>query len=514
MKFERSSGILLHPTSLPGPYGIGDIGPRAHAWIDFLAASGCGLWQVLPLGPTGYGDSPYQCFSAFAGNPYLISPELLLKEDLLQPQDVDDLPLLPDENVEYGTVIPLKLDLLRRAYTRFRAESFPKIETDFEAFRTSKSDWLDDFALFMTIKESQDGHAWVAWPAPLRDRESDALATFREDHQDEIERQAFWQFLFFRQWEALRDHAHANDIQIIGDIPIFVAHDSVDVWANRELFYLDEVGEPTVVAGVPPDYFSPTGQRWGNPLYPWDVHAEQDYAWWLARFQAVFSLVDIVRLDHFRGFAGYWEIPADEETAVEGSWAPGPGADFLQAVEESLGSLPIIAEDLGEITPDVIELRDQFNLPGMKVLVFAFDSDAENEFLPHNYVPNCVVYTGTHDNDTVRGWYERSGESERDFSRRYLARSGENISWDLIRAAWSSVAAFALAPMQDFLGLGNEARMNYPSKASGNWTWRMAPDALTVPLRNGIKEINTLYGRIESDDVEEEETDPPSEESD
>ena len=514
MKFERASGILLHPTSLPGPYGIGDIGPRAHAWIDFLAASGCGLWQVLPLGPTGYGDSPYQCFSAFAGNPYLISPELLLKEGLLQPQDVDDLPLLPDENVEYGTVIPLKLDLLRRAYARFRAESFPEIETDFEAFRASKSDWLDDFALFMTIKESQDGHAWVAWPAPLRDRKPDALASFREDHQDEIERQAFWQFLFFRQWEALRDHAHANDIQIIGDIPIFVAHDSVDVWANRELFYLDEVGEPTVVAGVPPDYFSPTGQRWGNPLYPWDVHAEQDYAWWLARFRAVFSLVDIVRLDHFRGFAGYWEIPADEETAVEGSWAPGPGADFLEAVQESLGSLPIIAEDLGEITPDVIELRDQFNLPGMKVLVFAFDSDAENEFLPHNYVPNCVVYTGTHDNDTVRGWYERSGESERDFARRYLARSGENISWDLIRAAWSSVAVFALAPMQDFLGLGNEARMNYPSKASGNWTWRMAPDALTASLRDGIKEINTLYGRIESDDDEEETNPQPEEESD
>ncbi len=497
MKFQRASGILLHPTSLAGPYGIGDLGPQAHGWVDFLAESGCGLWQVLPLGPTGYGDSPYQCFSAFAGNPYLISPDLLWEDGWLDSQDLEQLPPLPDERVDYGAVIPLKLALLRRAYARFRAESRPETEKDFQAFRTSKSDWLDDFALFMTIKETQEGQPWVDWPAPLRDRHLEALAAFRQDHHDEIERQAFWQFLFFQQWEALREHAHEDEIQIIGDIPIFVAHDSADVWANRELFYLNDVGQPTVVAGVPPDYFSPTGQRWGNPLYPWDIHAQDGYPWWLDRFQAVFSLVDIVRLDHFRGFSGYWEIPANEETAVEGEWAPGPGADFLQAVQESLGSLPIIAEDLGEITPDVIELRDQFNLPGMKVLVFAFDSDAENEFLPHNYVPNCVVYTGTHDNDTVRGWYERSGESERDFARRYLARGGENISWDLIRAAWSSVAVFALAPMQDFLGLGNQARMNYPSKASGNWSWRMPPGTLSVSLQERVKEINTLYGRDE-----------------
>ncbi|MEA3351651.1 MAG: 4-alpha-glucanotransferase, partial [Chloroflexota bacterium] len=400
MKFKRSSGILLHPTSLPGSYGIGDIGPEAHAWIDFLAAAGSSLWQVLPLGPTGYGDSPYQCFSAFAGNPYIISPEMLMSDGLLFPHEADALHSLPQGSVNFGAVIPLKLKLLEQAYKRFREGLFPQLEKDFETFTTTESNWLDDFAVFMAIKEAHDGHPWVDWPAPFRDRDPKALKEFCQSHNNDIERHALWQFLFFRQWKSLRSHARKNGVQIIGDIPIFVAHDSADVWANPDLFYLDAAGQPTVIAGVPPDYFSPTGQRWGNPLYRWDTHAQDGYSWWLDRFRAVLSLVDIVRLDHFRGFAGYWEIPAEEETAVKGRWVPGPGVDFIEAVQADLGALPIIAEDLGEITPDVIELRDRFNLPGMKILVFAFDGDADNDFLPHNYNPNCVVYTGTHDNDT------------------------------------------------------------------------------------------------------------------
>jgi len=495
MKFERSSGILLHPTSLPGPFGIGDIGSIAHEWVDFLAASGSSLWQVLPLGPTGYGDSPYQCFSAFAGNPYLISPDALIKDNLLTLDDIHDQPNFPTERVDFGDVIPYKIKLLKRAYDRFKDGSHPIIDAAFKAFKEVATYWLDDFSLFMTIKAAHGGGSWVDWPAPLRRRETSSLNSFRDAHADDIEEHAFWQFLFFRQWADLREHANRKGIQIIGDIPIFVAHDSADVWSHPELFYLDGNGQPTVVAGVPPDYFSPTGQRWGNPLYRWDLHTRDGYSWWLDRFRAVFSMVDIVRLDHFRGFSGYWEIPAEEETAVNGQWVPGPGAEVFEVVKEALGTLPIIAEDLGEITPDVIELRDRFKLPGMKILVFAFDSDAENEFLPHNYPSNCVVYTGTHDNDTSRGWYERIDEKTRDYARRYLARDGHDMAWDLIRTAWSSVAVFALAPMQDFLNLDNVARMNFPSTLGGNWVWRMSARALTDSLRRRLKEANLLYRR-------------------
>jgi 4-alpha-glucanotransferase len=495
MLFKRSSGILLHPTSLPGPYGIGDIGPEAFQWIDYLASAGCGLWQVLPLGPTGFADSPYQCFSSFAGNPYLISPDLLLKDGLLLPEDVDTQASFSAGRVDYGAVIPFKVNLLTKAFARFHNQSQPTIKKEFDDFRLAQAHWLADFALFMAIKETQSGRPWVDWPTKLRTRQSIALEAFDRDHAEAIERQAFWQYLFFKQWVQLRQHAAERDIRIIGDIPIFVAHDSADVWSHPELFYLDEEGQPTVVAGVPPDYFSATGQRWGNPLYYWDKHAQDGYRWWLDRLRAVLSLVDIVRLDHFRGFAGYWEIPASEETAVNGEWKPGPGAPFFEAVESALGHLPIIAEDLGEITPDVIELRDRFELPGMKILVFAFDSDAENEFLPHNFTPNCVVYTGTHDNDTSVGWYERTEENIRHHARRYLAQNGLDIAWDLIRAAWSSVAVFALAPMQDFLNLDNKARMNYPSTASGNWSWRMETHHMADFLQDRIKTINTLYGR-------------------
>ncbi|MBC8505204.1 MAG: 4-alpha-glucanotransferase [Anaerolineales bacterium] len=506
MKFERSSGVLLHPTSLPGSYGIGDIGPKAHEWIDFLSTSGCNLWQVLPLGPTGYGDSPYQCFSAFAGNPYIISPDSLLSNGLLTYDDIRDRPSFQIEKVDYGKVIPYKIKLLNRAFENFQSNAHSQAGKAFQTFCKNEVHWLDDYALFMTIKEVQGGGPWVDWPAHLRNRDTAALNTFKDEYAADITRQAFWQFLFFQQWSALRKYAIKRGINIIGDIPIFVAHDSADVWANPELFLLDKSGRPTVVAGVPPDYFSPTGQLWGNPLYRWDIHAENDYRWWLDRLRAVFSMVDIVRLDHFRGFSGYWEIPADEETAENGQWVPGPGAKFFDAVKKSLVSLSIIAEDLGEITPDVVELRDQFDLPGMKILVFAFDSDEENEFLPHNYhTPNCVVYTGTHDNDTTRGWYERADDKIRDYARRYLARDGHDIAWDLIRAAWSSVAVFALAPLQDLLNLGNEARMNYPSKPSGNWLWRMSPRTLTDSLRARLQDMNHLYARHSKSTMEKSE---------
>ncbi len=495
MKFNRSSGILLHPTSLPGLYGIGDLGPTAYRWVDFLAEVGCGIWQVLPLGPTGYGDSPYQCFSAFAGNPYLISPESLLEEGLLQAEDFTDLPNFPEDKVDYGGVIAWKLEMLDIAYTRFKQSAFKEIRIAFEDFRVSQNYWLPDFALFMALKEAYGGGPWVEWPESLRKRDANALMVARQDHGDEIERQKFRQFLFFRQWAALHKHASDHNIHIIGDIPIFVAQDSAEVWAKPELFFLDKDGNPTVVSGVPPDYFSKTGQLWGNPLYRWEVHAKNNFDWWIKRMWAVLHLVDIVRLDHFRGFAGYWEVPAGEETAEKGLWVPGPGKIFFQAVKNALGELPIIAEDLGVITSDVVEMREHFNLPGMRVLLFAFIGDPSDAFLPHNYVKNCVVYTGTHDNDTARGWYKRVAEDERAFYRRYLGRSGQDVAWDLIRAAWSSVADFAIAPLQDFLDLDNRARMNYPGNPSGNWSWRMKNDALSKSLRKRIRDFNFLYSR-------------------
>ncbi len=495
MKFERSSGVILHPTSLPGPYGIGDLGPAAFQWIDQLAETGCRLWQILPLGPTGYGDSPYQCFSAFAGNPYLISPELLLKEGLLETSDLGDKPDFPTQRVDFGWVIGWKLAVLDRAYSRFEQGVLPELRAELDDFRIAQSAWLDDFALFMALKDAHQGSPWTTWEPPLRDRQPEALAEARRVHSDAIQKQIFRQFLFFRQWAALRTHVNAKQMLIIGDIPIFAAHDSVDVWANPGLFYLDKHGQPTVVAGVPPDYYSPTGQLWGNPLYRWDTHAANGYAWWLERIRSVLNLVDIIRLDHFRGFAGYWEVPGNAKTAEKGRWAPGPGAHFFQALRGALGDLPIIAEDLGEITPDVLALRDQFDLPGMKIMQFAFWTDPNDPFLPHNYPRNCVVYTGTHDNDTVRGWYERAPEKERDFYRRYLERDGHNVAWDFIRAIWSSVAVFALAPLQDFLDLGNDARMNYPGNPSGNWSWRMSPEAMSEFLIQRINKLNWLYSR-------------------
>ena len=496
MKFTRSAGIILHPTSLPGPDGIGSLGPESYQWIDFLESSGCRLWQVLPLGPTGYGDSPYQAFSAFAGNVYLVSPTLLLADGLLTDADLLDRPDFPSDRVEYGDVISWKLTILERAFTNYQKSSSSELKSELAKFQASQAGWLEDYALFMAIKQSQNGVSWDQWPKPLRNRDEKALNTFRRSNPDAIQRHIFRQFLFFRQWGNLHAYANQKGVKIIGDIPIFVAYDSAEVWARPDLFYLDAQGKPTVVAGVPPDYFSPTGQLWGNPLYRWDIHKQNGFSWWIERIRATLTLVDIIRLDHFRGFAGYWEVPAAMTTAEVGRWVPGPGADLFEAVREALGGLPIIAEDLGEITPDVIELRDSLNLPGMKVLQFAFSETPDHPFLPHSYTENFVAYTGTHDNNTSLGWYRSASAAEQDFARRYLGRSGENISWDMIRAIWSSVAVMTLATMQDFLSLPGEARMNQPGRAYGNWTWRMDADVLNdETLINRIREINFIYAR-------------------
>ena len=501
MNFPRSGGILLHPTSLPGPYGIGDLGPQAYRFVDWLSDSGCKLWQILPLGPTGFGDSPYQCFSAFAGNPYLISPDFLLRDGFLIESDLADKPDFSASRVDFGRLIPWKLSLLERAFHRFQSDP-ERVRAEFDFFCAEQASWLDDYALFMALKESHGGGAWNGWPSVLRQREQSALDKARKDLSESILRFTFYQFLFFRQWMALHSYANHKGIQIVGDIPIFVAYDSADVWANPELFFLDEQGNPTVVAGVPPDLFSQTGQLWGNPLYRWDVHKETGYAWWIERVKATLNTIDILRLDHFRGFAGYYEIPAADKTAEHGRWVPGPGPDLFRVIDNRLSDgistseikLPIIAEDLGVITEDVVAMRDEFQLPGMKILQFGF-SGPDNPFLPHNYVPNCVAYTGTHDNDTALGWFATAPQHEREFALRYLRSDGHDFAWDLIRSIWSSVAMFAVAPMQDILKIGNEGRMNYPSRLGGNWEWRMDENAMSDDLKNKLLDINYLYRR-------------------
>jgi 4-alpha-glucanotransferase len=500
MVLTRSSGVILHPSSFPGPDGIGDLGPEAYRWIDFLAEAGCSLWQVLPLGPTGYGDSPYQCFSAFAGNPYLISPVILLDQKLLTRKDLADRPVFPQNAVDFGPVIEWKVTLLDRAYARFSKSNDQKIIQEFQQFCKIQKNWLEDFSLFMAIKESLGGGSWADWPADLRTRQPIALEKFSEEHKTEILKHKFRQFLFHSQWDQVRDYAKLKKVQIIGDIPIFVAYDSSDAWSHPDLFFLSKNGQPTCVAGVPPDYFSPTGQLWGNPLYRWNVHKKTGYSWWMDRIRAVLNLVDFIRLDHFRGFAGYWEIPANMPTAEIGRWVKGPGKDLFKTIEKTFASLPLLAEDLGEITPDVIELRDSVGLPGMKILQFGFASTPDDPFLPHNYPKNCVAYTGTHDNDTAMGWYQSASAKESDFCRRYLARSGDDISWDMIRAIWSSTAAFTLTPLQDLLSLGTEARMNFPGKPSGNWGWRYTNEQLSGDLLLRLKEVNFLYSRSTMED--------------
>ena len=507
MSFSRASGILLHPTSLPGGCGIGDLGPAAYSFVDFLEETGQSLWQVLPLGPTGYGDSPYQCFSAFAGNPLLVSLDALVADGLLAAEDLASAPPFPADRVDYGPVIEFKYALLNRAHENFIARGAEPLRAEYLEFIGTAAWWLDDYAAYRAIKDLHQGREWTSWEPYLRDREATAMHFFLENHKREIALQKFLQFLFFRQWLALADYANSRGVQIVGDVPIFVAHDSADVWANRELFHLDAAGMPTRVAGVPPDYFSETGQLWGNPLYDWDAMRERGYRWWIERIRQTLATVDILRLDHFRGFEKYWAVPAGETTAVRGTWEEGPGADLFDAIRRALGDLPIIAEDLGFITPEVEALRLGQGFPGMRILQFAFGTDAQADaFKPYNFVPNSVVYTGTHDNDTTLGWFTSTGagdstrtndevEKERDFVRRYLGTDGREIHWDFIRLALSSVANTAIIPLQDVLGAGSEARMNVPARESGNWSWRFLDGQLAPASRERLAELTTIYGR-------------------
>jgi 4-alpha-glucanotransferase len=490
----RSAGLLLHPTSLPGRHGIGDLGPAAYAWVDALVRAKQKWWQVLPLGPTGYGDSPYQCFSAFAGNPVLVSLDGLSQDGLLKSGDLPE-PRFPAGHVDYGPVIEFKNRALARAWDNFRAGAAPALRPAFEEFCTQEAGWLEDYALFMALKDAHGGKGWVEWEPALVLREPAALTATRQRLAAAVGLHQFRQFLFFRQGRALRQYAADKGIRLIGDVPIFIAGDSADVWANPELFELDQRHRPRVVAGVPPDYFSSTGQLWGNPLYNWDALRLTGYRWWIARVRATLAHVDLIRLDHFRGFEAYWEVPAGQPTAEHGRWVKGPGADLFETLRREFGGLPFIAEDLGLITPEVYALRDQFRLPGMRVLQFAFGETAANPFLPHNYQSHTVAYTGTHDNDTTRGWYAGLGEHHRDHVRRYLGRDGRDIAWDMLRLAWTSVADWALAPLQDVLDLGSEARMNLPGRQAGNWGWRFTPEQLTDRVLDRLGDLTALYGR-------------------
>jgi 4-alpha-glucanotransferase len=507
-KHLRRSGILLHPTSLPGRFGIGELGSEAHRFADFLARAGQRIWQVLPLGPTGYGDSPYQCFSAFAGNPLLISLDEVAAEGWLDAADVDPAPAFPADHVDFDAAAAFKLPLLDRAFRTFEGKAAPAAREAFEAYCAANATWLDDYALFMAVREAQGGAAWTAWEEDIRCRRPGAVARYRRERAEAIRARQFGQYLFFTQWQRLKRRCQALDVAIMGDIPIFVAHDSADVWSHPDLFQLEEDGAPSFVAGVPPDYFSATGQLWGNPLYRWDQMARTGYGWWIDRFRAALQIVDLVRLDHFRGFEAYWEVPAGEETAVNGRWVKGPGAALFEALSEAVGDLPIVAENLGVITPEVEELRERFGFPGMAILQFAFGRDPEAaQFQPHNYPRNRVVYTGTHDNDTTMGWWTSSGQAdstrtdddvreEHERALAYLDAEGREVHWAFIRAALASVADTAIVPLQDVLGLGNEARMNLPGRASGNWRWRFTQGSLTDEIRDRLKRLAELYGRI------------------
>lgn len=495
--FERSSGILLHPTSLPGKYGIGSLGKEAYKFVDFLKKSNQKLWQIFPLGPTGYGDSPYQCFSSFAGNPYLIDFDLLIEQNLLTEEDLKDVNFGGNEEyIDYGAIYNQKYPLLRKAYENFKANGNKELKEKLETFKTENSSWLDDYSLYISLKNHFNGLPWNEWEDDIRTRKEAAINKYKAELANEIEYHNFIQFLFFTQWNNVKKYANDNGIKIIGDIPIFVAVDSSDAWANPEIFLFDPELKPVKVAGVPPDYFSATGQLWGNPLYDWDKLKELNYKWWVDRVKANLSTCDIIRIDHFRGFDEYWAVPYGDKTAENGTWCPGPRTDLFNTIKNELGELPIIAEDLGTMTQGVIDLREATGFPGMKILGFAFDSKEENDYLPHTYTKNCVVYTGTHDNDTLIGWFTKANEDDKQFARNYLnSRSDNEIHWDAIRGAWSSVASMAIAPIQDFLGLGSEARINTPGLASGNWQWRLKDGVLTDELAERIAKLTKVYSR-------------------
>jgi 4-alpha-glucanotransferase len=507
MDFRRMSGILLHPTSLPGPFGIGDLGPEAYRFVKFLKKANQQLWQILPLGPTGYGNSPYMCFSAFGGNSLLISPEILLDEELLQKEDLAGIPEFPDEHVDYAAVLAWKIPLLEKAFHNFQSRVAIRYPDDFYGFCEQNAFWLEDYALFAALKDAHAGQVWPSWERAIALRESEALLQWRNRLSERVQFRKFIQYTFFKQWAGLKRFCHANDILVIGDIPIYVAHDSAEVWANQPLFHLDEHGRPLVIAGVPPDYFSATGQRWGNPIYRWEKMAERGYQWWTDRFRLNFSLVDIVRLDHFRGFEAYWEIPASARTAVDGRWVKGPGADLFHAVQRALGPLSVIAEDLGIITPEVDALREELKFPGMRILQMAFGHDAKaSEYRPHHHITNCAAYTATHDHNTTAGWFTaepgtqttQSAEEiavERRNALAYTGTDGKAIHWDFIRLAMGSVASLAIFPLQDALGLGSASRMNRPGTLAGNWEWRVQPEALTPEIATRLAHLSTVYER-------------------
>jgi 4-alpha-glucanotransferase len=503
MRLPRASGVLLHPTSLPSRHGIGDLGKEAHAFVDFLAATGQRWWQMLPLGPTGYGNSPYQSTSSFAGNPLLIDVDNLVERGWLARESCLHEPRLPSDHVNFDAVAALKEGSLRLAFRGFKTNG---ADSQFEEFVTANRSWLDDYVLYQSLKDVHAGLPWYQWEPELIERNPAALAKWRDRLIKGIQYHEFVQYVFDLQWNELRAACRARGVMLIGDLPIFVAHDSADVWANPELFYLDKSGQPLVVAGVPPDYFSETGQYWGNPLYRWDVHAADDYAWWVARLRFLLARVDVARIDHFRGFEANWEIPAGSPTAASGKWVEGPGSKFFDALRRRLGNLPVIAEDLGVITPGVEALRDEFALPGMRVLQFGFSADPGAEkHLPHRFAPHCVVYTGTHDNDTTLGWFSSTDVAttqswedivaERAFAKRYMETDGTDFTWEMIRLAFSSVADTAIVPLQDILGLDSKARMNMPGRAEGNWGWRFHEGQIDARAYDRLAELTAVYSR-------------------
>ena len=496
MTTDRASGVLLHVTSLSGPFGIGDLGPSAYRFVDFLVESGQKLWQMLPLTPLGEGNSPYSSDSAFAGNTLLISPEQLLSEELIATNDLENYRAFSNGPVDFPAVRRSKQELLHKCHRRFAEAGSSALREEFAAFCASSERWLKDYALFRAIKTATQGLPWIEWREGLAQREPNAIAAKSAELQDQIDAEKFYQFLFFKQWFAVKRYANDRGVRIVGDLPIFVAHDSADVWTTRELFKLDNAGRPTVVAGVPPDYFSETGQLWGNPLYDWQQMRAQKFTWWVNRMGLKLSTFDIVRIDHFRGFVACWEVAANETTAEHGRWVEVPGRELFAVLKSELGRLPVIAEDLGFITPEVDQLRDELGFPGMRVLQFAFDSDDRNLHLPQNYSPNSVAYTATHDSNTTVGWFNSLAREERERCLRYLKSDGREINWDFIQAVSESAADTVIVQLQDLLGLGSEARMNVPSVAEGNWTWRASETALTPELAARLKENTQRTGRI------------------
>jgi 4-alpha-glucanotransferase len=496
VRFDRASGILLHPTSLPGRYGIGDFGPGAFRFVDWLIEANQSLWQVCPLGPTGYGDSPYQCLSAFAGNPLLVSLERVRDQGLLLESELVSARANPGD-VDFGRVIPVHAALLQRAWERFERSRPISILREFDRFIEGNSAWLEDYSLFAALKDEAEGAPWYRWEDGLRVRNPVALDRARNRLAPRIRYHHFVQYLFFSQWAELRRYANVRGVSIIGDMPIFAAHDSAECWARPDLFQFDENLEPLAVAGVPPDYFSKTGQLWGNPLYRWEAHRAEGYRWWIDLFRSRFRLFDRLRVDHFRGFEAYWSVPWGSRTAEKGRWTDGPGRDLFDTIFDVLGPLPVIAEDLGVITDTVVELMDHCGFPGMKILQFAFDSGDPNDYIPHNYDAHSVTYTGTHDNDTIVGWAGSASAEDREYAFRYLdIRPSDEINWRFIRGALGTVSDTAIIPMQDVLGLGPESRMNVPGTTGGNWNWRLRePDPADATATSRLAELTGLYGR-------------------